>query len=88
MRGGQLIEFHLIFSVDQNFLLNLVFDQNFFFFFCQLIKFHLIKSSNNGILAFKKFWSSAKICKLFFGSWSKAFKLIELVVLANFSPIS
>ena len=31
-RGNtHLIEFHLIFSVDQNFLLNLAFDQNFFF---------------------------------------------------------
>ena len=36
----------------------------------------LIESSNNGILAFKKFRSSAKICKLFFGTWSKVFKWI------------
>jgi hypothetical protein len=37
--GGQLIEFHLIFSVDRKFLLNLAFDQNFFF-----LEFLLLKS--------------------------------------------
>jgi hypothetical protein len=30
------------------------------------------------------FRSTAKICKLFFGTWSKVFKLIELVLMSNF----
>ena len=50
------------FSVDRNFhnQLTEIFDT-----------FQLIKRSNNGILAFKKFWSTAKIRRFFFGSWSK-----------------
>ena len=32
--------------------------------------FHLIESSNNGILGFKNFWSSAKKEPTDFGSWS------------------
>jgi hypothetical protein len=46
----------------------------------------LIKSSNNGIFGFKNFRSSAKIRQFFFGSRSKVFKLIELVLMANFMP--
>ncbi len=49
--------------------------------FYHLIKFfetfQLIKSFINGIFAFKKFRSTAKICKLFFGSWSKLFKSLK-----------
>ena len=48
--GGCLTKIHLTFSVDQNFLLILVFDQNFFFFFGQLIKFYLIFSVDQKIL--------------------------------------
>jgi hypothetical protein len=79
--GGQLIEFHLTFSVDQNFLLNLVLDRNFFFLFFVnwsnfTWSFQLVESSNNGIFAFKKFRSTAKFCKLFFGSWSKVLIIV------------
>ncbi len=55
--NDHLIEFHLTFSVDRNFLLIWVFDWNFYFF--NLVSwsnftwhFQLIESSNNGILSF------------------------------------
>ncbi len=98
---AHLIEFHLIFSLDQKFLLNLAFDQMHFLsldqkfyywtFLCShyielFLRFHLIESSNNGILGFKNFWSSAKKESTDFGTWSKVFKLIELVLMANFKP--
>ena len=38
--------------------------------------FQLMESSKNGILAIKKFQSSAKICKLFFGSWLKVLIMV------------
>ncbi len=71
--NDHLIEFHLTFSVDRNFLLIWAFDQNFLFFILVSWSnftwhFQLIESSN---IAFKKFRSTAKIRRFFFGSWSK-----------------
>ncbi len=57
--NDHLIEFHLTFSVDRNFLIIWAFDRNFYFFILvswsnYLTCFQLIDSSNNGILGFKK----------------------------------
>jgi hypothetical protein len=69
MENDHLIEFHLTFSVDRKFLIILAFDRiNFWrliqifnnesLIFYHLIEFfetfQLIKSSNNGILSFRK----------------------------------
>ncbi len=67
-------------SLDQNCLFSVDWK---FHFQCQKRTYgfwQLIKSSNNGILAFKKFRSSAKICKLFFGTWSKLFKSLNSII--------
>ncbi len=56
--NDHLIEFHLTFSVYQNFLLNKAFDQNFFFFFFTWSNFtwsfQLIKTFINVILSYFK----------------------------------
>ncbi len=86
--GGRLTEINLIeivfFQLIESFI---IIWPNFFRLFTwsknsikwknlSVLIWHLIRSSNNGYFAFKKFWSTAKICKLFFGSWSKVLIMI------------
>ena len=80
---NHLTEFHLTESVDRNFN-NVILS-----YFKLLIKcqkrtdgfWQLIKSSNNGILGFLKFWSSAKIRPFFFGTWSKVLIMPKIPLL-------
>jgi hypothetical protein len=103
LTGGQLIEFHLIFSVDRKFLLNLAFDRMHFFVtwskvslifdkFWQLIKtfinyFHLIKSLNNGILSYFKLFSTAKNPSVLFWQLVKSSNNGILCFLSTFDQV-
>ena len=83
---SHLIELFLCFHLIESFI-NVIFEllklsikwKNL-----SVLFWHLIKSSNNGILGFKNFRSSAKNERTNFFTWLKVFKLIEWVLMANF----
>ena len=79
-----MIEFHLIFSVDQNFLLNLAFDRNFCFLSVDRISLDLFSWSKVLIMVFwllKSFDQVPKFASYFFGTWSKVLIMPKIPLL-------